>query len=101
MSPVHALVDHLLSIPDYKVGDMAICSIVTRLAINLRLIDGASLDFIDMHRQNYGYEHFNHTHIVKRIRGELFITYGEDKLWLSNTEMALYSIQTLHIEFQA
>lgn len=50
MSPIHALVDHWLSIPDYKVEDVAICSIVTRLAFNLKLIDGVSLDFIDTHR---------------------------------------------------
>jgi hypothetical protein len=68
VSPLHALVEHWLSIPDYKVGDVAICSIVTRLAINLKLIDGASLDFIDTHRKIYGYEHFNHAHIIKKIK---------------------------------
>jgi hypothetical protein len=100
VSPMHASVDHWLSIPDYKVGDIAIYSIVTRLAIKLKII-AASLDFIDTHRQFYGYEHFNHAHIVKRIKRELFVTYGEAKLWLPNLEMALYSIQTLHIELQA
>jgi len=95
------LVEHWLSIPDYKVGDIAICSIVTRLAIKLKLIDGASLDFIDIQRQIYGYEHFNHAHIVKRTKREIFMTYGEAKLWLPNPEMALYSVQTLHIEFHA
>ena len=50
VSPVHALVDHGLSIPNYKVGDVAICSIVTHLAFKLKLIVGASLDFIDTHR---------------------------------------------------
>jgi len=29
------------------------------------------------------------------------MTYGDTKLWLPNLEMALYYIQTLHIEFQA
>ena len=78
---------------------MAICSIITSLAINLKLLDDAFLDFIDTHRQIYGYEHFNHAHIVKRIKRELFMTYGETKLRLPNSEMALYSVQTLHIEF--
>ena len=81
VSLVYALVDHWWSIADYNVRDVAICSIVTGLAINLKLIDGAPLDFIDTHRQIYGYEHFNHAHIINKIKGEL------------------YSIQTLHIEF--
>jgi len=101
VSPVHVLVDHLLSIPDYKVGDVAICSIVTRLAFKLSLIEGASLDFIDTHRQNYGYENFNHAHLVKKIKRDVYMTYGDTKLWLPNPKMALYSVQTLHIEFQA
>ena len=99
MSPVHALVDHLLSIPDYKVGDVTIFSIVTRLAFILKLIDGASSDFIDTHRQIYGYEHFNHAHLVKKIKGDLYMTYGDAKLRLPNPKMALYSVHTLHIKF--
>jgi len=63
--PVHALVDHWLSIPDYEVGDVEICSIVTHLAFKLKLIDGTSFNFIDTYRQTYGYEHFNHVHLVK------------------------------------
>jgi hypothetical protein len=35
VSPIHALVDHWLSILKYKVGDVAICSIITRLAVSL------------------------------------------------------------------
>ena len=98
--PVHSLVHHWLSSPEYTVGDVAICSIVTRLAIKLRLLEGASLDFIDTHRQIYGYEHFNHAHLVKKIKGDLYMTFGDTKLRLPNPEMALYSVQTLHIEFQ-
>jgi hypothetical protein len=97
--PVHALVDHWLSTPEYKVGDVAICSIVTRLAIKLKLLKGASLAFIDTHRQTYRYEHFNHAHLLKKIKGDPYMTYGDAKLWLPNLEMALYSVQTLHIEF--
>ena len=99
VSPVHALVDHWLSIPNYKVGDVAICSFVTRLAFKLKLIDGASLDFIDTHRKIYRYEYLNHVHLVKKIKGDLYMTYGDAKLQLPNLEMALYSVQTLHIEF--
>jgi hypothetical protein len=99
VSLVHALVDHWLRILDYKVGDVAICSIVTRLAFKLKLLEGASLDFIDTQRQIYGYEHFNHVHHVKKVKGDLYMTYGDAKLRLPNLEMALYSIQTLHIEF--
>ena len=101
MSPVHDLVDHWLCIPDYKVGDVAICSIVTCLAFKLKLLEGASLGFIDRHRQIYRYEHFNHAHIVMKIKGDLYMTYGDARLWLPNLQMALYSVQTLHIEFQA
>jgi hypothetical protein len=100
VSPIHALVDHWLSIPEYKVGDVAICSIVTRLAVKLKLLEGALLDFIDTHRQIYVYEHFNHAHLVRKIKGDLYMTYGDAKLWLPNLEMTLYSVQTLHIEFQ-
>ena len=99
VSSVHALVDHWLSIPEYKVGYVAICSIVTCLAIKLKLLEGASLDFIDTHRQIYGYEHFNHAHLVKKIKGDLYIAYGDAKLRLPNPKMTLYFIQTLHIEF--
>jgi len=99
VSHVHALVDHWLSIPEYKVGDVAICSIITRLAIELKLLEGDSLDFIDAHRQIYGYEHFNHVHLVNTIKGDLHMTYGDAKLRLPNSEMALYSIQTIHIKF--
>jgi hypothetical protein len=91
----------LVKHPNYKVGDVAICSIVTRLAAKLKLLEGASLDFIDSHRQIYGYEHFNHAHLVKKIKGDLYMTYGDAKLWLPNPKMALYSVQTLHIEFNA
>ena len=101
VSPIHALVDHWLSIPKYKVGDVAICSIVTRLAVKLKLLEGASLDFIDAHRQIYVYEHFNHAHLVKKIKGDRYMTYGDTKLRLPNLKMALYSVQTMHIEFQA
>jgi len=101
VSPIHALVDHWLSIPEYKVGDVAICSIVTRLAVKLKLLEGALLDFIDTHRQIYVYEHFNHAHLVRKIKGDLYMTYGDAKLWLPNPKLALYSVQTLHIEFQA
>ena len=88
MSPVHALVDHWLSIPEYKVGDVAICSIITCLAVKLKLLEGASLDFIHTHRQIYGYEHFNHVHLVKKIKGDLYMTYEDAKLRLPNPEMA-------------
>jgi len=71
------------------------------LAFKLKLIDGASLEFIDTHRHICGYEHFNHTHLVKKIKGGLYMTYGDTKLWLPNPEMALYSVKTLHIQFQA
>ena len=101
VSPVHALVDHWLSIPEYKVGDVAICSIVTRLAVKLKLLEGAFLDFINTHRQIYGYEHLNHAHLVKKRKGDLYMLYGVTKLRLPNPEMALYSVRTLHIEFQA
>jgi len=99
VSPVHALVDHWLSIPE--VGDVAICSIVTRLGVKLKLLEGSSLDFIDAHRQIYGYKHFNHAHLVKKIKGDLYMKYGDAKLRLPNPKMALYSVQTLYIEFQA
>jgi hypothetical protein len=52
-----------------------------------------------MHRQIYGYEHFNHAHIIKEINGELLMTYGEAMIQLSHPEKALYSVQTLYIEF--
>jgi hypothetical protein len=100
VSPVHALVDHWLSIRVYKVGDVAICSIVTRLAVKLKLLEGASLDFINTHRQIYGYEHFNHAHLLKKIKSDLYMTNGDAKLRLPNLEMAVYFFQTLDIEFQ-
>jgi len=57
------------------VGDIAICSIVIGLAIKLKLLEGDSLDFIDTHRQIFGYAHFNHAHFEKKIKGDLCMTY--------------------------
>jgi len=45
VSPVHALVDNWRSIPNLLLA-WPIYSIVTRLAFNLKLIDGASLDLL-------------------------------------------------------
>jgi hypothetical protein len=50
------------------------------------------LDFIDTHRQIYGCEHFNHAHLVKKIKGDLYMTYEDAKLQLPNPKVALYSI---------
>jgi len=38
---------------------------------------------------------------MKRIKGDLFMTYREATLHLPNPEMALYHVQTLHVELQA
>jgi hypothetical protein len=80
---------------------VAICSLVTCIAANLNMLQGASLNFIEDHRDTFGYEYFYHAHLLKRINNELFMTYGETKLWLPNLELALYSVRTFHVELQA
>jgi hypothetical protein len=101
VSHVRLLVAHWLVVPSYRVGSVAICSLVTRIAANLNMLQGASLDFIEDHCDTFGYEHFYHAHLLKRINNELFMTYGETKLRLPNPELALYSIRTFHVELQA
>jgi hypothetical protein len=92
VSPFCLLVAHWLVVPSYRVGPVAICSLVTRIAAKLNMLQGASLNFIEDHRDTFGYEHFYHAHLLKRINNELFMTYGETKLRLPNPELALYSV---------
>jgi hypothetical protein len=49
VSPVCLLVTHWLIVPSYRVGPIAICSLVTRIASNLDMLQGASLEFIEEH----------------------------------------------------
>jgi hypothetical protein len=65
------------------------------------MLQGASLEFIEEHRDTSGYDHLFHAHLLKRINNELFMTYGETKIWLPNSELALYSVRTFHVELQA
>jgi hypothetical protein len=65
------------------------------------MLQGASLEFIEEHHDTFGYDHIFHAHLLKRINNELFMTYGETKLWLPNPELALYSVRTFHVELQA
>jgi hypothetical protein len=99
--PVCLLVAYWLVVPSYRVVPVAICSLVTRIAANSNMLQGVSLNFIEDHHDTFGYEHFYHAHLLKRINNELFMTYGETKLWLPNLELALYSIRTFHVELQA
>jgi hypothetical protein len=101
VSPVRLIVAHWLIVPSYRVGPIAICSLITRIATKLNILQGPSLNFIEDHRDTFGYEHFYHAHLLKRINNELFMTYGETKLWLPNPELTLYSVQTFHVELQA
>jgi hypothetical protein len=101
VSPVRLIVAHWLIVPSYRVGPIAICSLITRIATKLNMLQEASLNFIEDHRDTFGYEHFYHAHLLKRINNELFMTYGETKLWLPNPELTLYSVQTFHVELQA
>jgi hypothetical protein len=100
VSPVHLLVAHWLIVPSYRVGPVAICSLVTRIASNLDMLQGA-LEFIEEHRDTFGYDHLFHAHLLKRVNNELFMTYGKTKLWLPNPELALYSVRTFHVDLQA
>jgi hypothetical protein len=101
VSPIHLIVAHWLIVPSYRVGPIAICSLVTRIAAKLNMLQGASLNFIEDHHDTFGYEHFYHAHLLKRINNEHFMTYGETKLQLPNPELALYSVRTFHVELQA
>jgi hypothetical protein len=98
VSHVRLIVSHQLIVPSYRVGPVAICSLVTHIVAKLNMLQGASLNFIKDHHDTFGYEHFYHAHLLKRINNELFMTYGETKLRLPNPELALYSVQTFHVE---
>jgi hypothetical protein len=97
VSPIHLLVAHWLVVPSYRIGPVAICLLVNRIAAKLNMLQGASINFIEDHRDTFGYEHFYHAHLLKRIN----MTYGETKLRLPNPELALYSVQTFQVELQA
>jgi hypothetical protein len=94
VSPIRLLVAHWLIVPSYRVGPVGICSLVTHIASNLDMLQGASLEFIEEHHDTFGYDHLFHAHLLKRINNELFMTYGETKIRLPNPELALYSIRT-------
>jgi hypothetical protein len=98
VSPVCLIVAHWLIVPSYRVGRIAVCSLVTRIASNLDMLQAASLKFIEEHSDTFHYDHLFHAHLLKRINNELFITYGETKLRLPNPELALYSVRTFHVE---
>jgi hypothetical protein len=100
VSPVHLIVAHWLIVPSYRVGPVAICSLVTRIATKLNMLQGASLNFIEDRRDTFGYEHFYHAHLLKRINNELFITYGETKLWLPNPELALFLLELFMLSYR-
>jgi hypothetical protein len=75
ISPVHLLVAHWLVVPTYQVGPVAICSLVTRIASNLNMLQGASLNFIEEHHDTFGYDHLVHAHLLKRVNDELYMMY--------------------------
>jgi hypothetical protein len=101
VSSVRLIVAHWLIVPSYQVGPIAVCSLVTRIASNLDMLQGASLEFIEEHCDTFGYNNLFHAHLLKRINNEIFMTYSETKLWLPNPELALYSIRTFHVKLQA
>jgi hypothetical protein len=78
------------------------CSIITRIADPLNLLDGASLAFIEEHRPIIGYDHFSQAHMLKRENDVLYMVYDNNAwLWLPNLELSLYSMRTYLIDFQA
>jgi hypothetical protein len=64
------------------------------------MLQGASLEFIEEHHDTFGYDNLFHAHLMKVINNELFMTYGETKLWLPNPELAHYSVRTFHVDLQ-
>jgi hypothetical protein len=70
--PIRLLVAHWLVVPTYRVGPIAICSLVTRIASNLNMLQGASLNFIEEHCDTFGYDHLVHAHLLKRVNDELY-----------------------------
>jgi hypothetical protein len=101
VSPIRLLVAHWLVVPTYRVGPVAICSLVTCIASNLNMLQGASLNFIEEHRDTFGYDHLVHAHLLNRVNDERYMMYGEIQLWLPNLELALYSVRTFHVDLQA
>jgi hypothetical protein len=77
ISPVHLIVAHWLIVPSYRVGPVAICSLVTHLASNIDMLQGASLEFIEVRRDTFGYDHLFHAHLLKRVNDELYMMCGE------------------------
>jgi hypothetical protein len=101
VSTVYFLVSHWLIVPTYRVGPIAVCSLVTRIASKLDMLQGASLEFIEEHHGTFGYDHLFHAHHLKRVNDELYMMYGEIQLRLPNLELALYYIRTFHVDLQA
>jgi hypothetical protein len=65
------------------------------------MLQGATLNFIEEHRDTFGYDHLVHAHLLNRVNDELYMMYGEIQLRLPNPELALYSVRTFHVDLQA
>jgi hypothetical protein len=102
VSLVRLLVAHWQAIPSFIVGAVGCCSIITRIADQLNLLDGASLALIEEHRPIIGYDHFSQARMLKRENDVLYKVYDNNaRLRLSNPELSLYSVRTYLIDFQA
>jgi hypothetical protein len=58
VSHVRFLLAHWLIVLTYQIGPIVVCSLVTRTASNLDMFQGASVEFIEEHRDTFGYDHF-------------------------------------------
>ena len=100
VSPVRLMVEHWLSIPSL-IGEITCTSLTTRIATRLNLIEGADFEYIQNHRTYIGYEHFSHAHLLKREHIVLYMLYTNSRIRLPNLGLALYSVSSLLIDFQA
>jgi hypothetical protein len=41
------------------------------------MLQGASLEFIEVRRDTFGYDHLFHAHLLKRVNDELYMMCGE------------------------
>jgi hypothetical protein len=90
-----------MSVPGYKVGSVAICSLITRIATSLKLLEGATFEYIEHHREFYDLYTFGQGHLLKKVNDVFYAKYGEAAIRLPNPELALYHVQNYHVELQA
>jgi len=101
VSPVTLLVAHWLGTPTLQ-GPVGCTSLITRLAVSLKLLENSSLEFIEEPRFYHGYDTFRYARMLKREAGIMYMLYDNNtKVRLPNPDLGIYSVRNYLIETAA